>query len=211
VPLRVAYSVTDKNEFVVDYEATAVDKATVVNFTTHTFFNLAGQGKGDVLGHVVTINADNFTPVDETLIPTGEIRSVKGTPLDFTRPETLGARIEQDYDQLKLATGYDHNYVLNKKGGEFTLAARVYEPTSGRVMEVWSTEPGLQLYSGNHLEGKTPRDVGKGGAVYASHTGLCLEPQHFPDSPNKPNFPSTVLNVGDWHTGRTAYKFSVRN
>jgi aldose 1-epimerase len=207
--VRVLYSVTDKNEFVVEYTATAVDKATVVNFTTHTFFNLAGQGNGDVLGHVVTINADNFTPIDKTVIPTGEIKPVKGTPMDFTQPEQLGARIEHDYDQLKLGRGYDHNYVLNKKGSEFGFAACVYEPTSGRVMEVWSTEPGMQLYSGNFLE--SPRDIGKGGAVYASRTGFCLEPQHFPDSPNKPNFPSTVLNAGDWYTGKTVYKFSIRN
>jgi aldose 1-epimerase len=192
------------------YHATAVDKATVVNFTTHTLFNLAGQGNGDVLDHVVTINADCFTPVDETLIPTGEIRPVRGTPMDFPKPEKLGARIGQDCDQLKLGRGYDHNYVLNKKDNDFSFAARAHELTSGRVMEVWSTEPGLQLYSGNFLEGKSPRDVGKGGAVYASRTGFCLEPQHFPDSPNKPNFPSTALNPGDWYTGRTVHKFSVR-
>ena len=164
-----------------------------------------------MLSHVVTINADAFTPIDETLIPTGEIKPVKGTPMDFTKPETLGARIEQDDDQLKLGRGYDHNYVLNKTGSEFSFAARVYEPTSGRVMEVWSTEPGLQLFSGNSLEGKMPRDVGKGGAVYAFRTGFCLEPQHFPDSPNKPNFPSTVLNAGDWYAGKTVYKFSIRS
>jgi len=210
VPLRVIYSVTDENAFSVAYDAAAADKATVVNFTTHTFFNLAGHDKGDVLGHVVTINADAFTPIDATLIPTGEIKPVKGTPMDFTRPEKLGTRIGQDYDQLKLGLGYDHNYVLNKKGNEFGFAARVYEPTSGRVMEVWSTEPGLQLYSGNSLEGKAPRDVGKGGAVYAFRTGFCLEPQHFPDSPNQPCFPSTVLEPGEWYSGRTVYKFSVQ-
>ncbi len=163
------------------------------NFTTHTFFNLAGQGRGDVLGHVITVNADNFTPIDKTLIPTGEISPVKGTPMDFTAPEKFGARIDQDDEQLKLGGGYDHNHVLNKRGNELSFAARVYEPTSGRVMELWSTEPGIQLYSGNFLEGKVPRD-----AVYAFRTGFCLEPQHFPDSPNKPNFPSTVLNPGDW-------------
>jgi aldose 1-epimerase len=210
VPLRVVYSVTDENEFSIEYDAVAVDKATVVNFTTHTFFNLAGHDQGDVLDHVVTLNAASFTPIDATLIPTGEIRPVKGTPMDFTRPESLGARISQDYDQLELAGGYDHNYVLNKKGDELSFAARVYEPTSGRVMEVWSTEPGLQLFSGNSLEGESPRDVGKGGAVYGFRTGLCLEPQHFPDSPNKRNFPSTVLNAGDWYTGKTVYKFSAR-
>jgi len=210
VPLRVVYSVTDENEFVVEYQATAVEKATVVNFTTHTFFNLAGHGAGDVLDHVVTINADAFTPIDETLIPTGEIRPVNGTPMDFTKPMQLGARIEQDDKQLKLGRGYDHNYVLNKKGSELSFAARVYEPPSGRVMEVWSTEPGLQLFSGNSLEGKIPRDVGKGGAIYGFRSGLCLEPQHFPDSPNKPNFPSTVLNAGDWYAGKTVYRFSIR-
>jgi len=210
VPLRVAYSVTDKNEFCIEYDAVALDKSTVVNFTTHTFFNLAGQGKGDVLDHVFTINADNFTPVDETLIPTGEVWPVRDTPMDFTDPEKLGSRIEHDYVQLKLGGGYDHNYVLNKKDNEFSFAVRVYEPTSGRIMEVWSTEPGLQLFSGNSLEGKTPRDIGKGGAVYGFRTGFCLEPQHFPDSPNKPNFPSTVLNVGDRYSGKTVYKFAVR-
>ncbi len=210
VPLRVVYSVTDGNELVVEYDATAVDKATVVNFTTHTFFNLAGQGKGDVLGHVVMVNADNFTPIDKTLIPTGEIKPVKGTPMDFTKPTTFGERIGQEDDQLKLGLGYDHNYVLNKKSSEFSLAASVFEPTSGRVMEVWSTEPGMQVYSGNFLEGKVPRDIGKGGAVYGFRTAFCLEPQHFPDSPNKPNFPSTVLNPGEWSSGKTVYKFLVR-
>jgi len=209
VPLRVIYSVTKANEFVVAYDATAVDKATVVNFTTHTYFNLAGQGKGDVLGHVLTVNADRFTPIDNTLIPTGEIRPVKGTPLDFTAPERLGARIDQDDEQLKLGGGYDHNYVLNKRGNELSFAARVHEPTSGRVMEVWSTEPGMQLYSGNFLQGKVPRDVGKGGAVYTFRSGLCLEPQHFPDSPNKPSFPSTVLNPGERYNGKTIYRFAV--
>jgi aldose 1-epimerase len=211
VPLRVIYSVTEENEFTVVYDAVAVDKTTVVNFTTHTFFNLAGHDRGDVLGHVVTINADSFTPVDQSLIPTGEVELVKGTPMDFTKPETLGARIEHNSEQLRLARGYDHNYVLNKRGGEFGFAARVYEPTSGRSMEVWSSEPGLQLFSGNSLEGKIGRDIGKGGAVYAFRTGLCLEPQHFPDSPNKPNFPSTVLNAGDWYSGKTVYKFLAPN
>jgi aldose 1-epimerase len=211
VPLRVIYAVSDDNEFSILYDAVAADATTVVNFTTHTYFNLAGQGNGDVLGHLLTINADNFTPIDKTLVPTGEIRTVKGTPMDFTEPVMLGARIEQEYDQLKLAGGYDHNYVLNKKGDEFSFAARVCEPTSGRVMEVWSTEPGLQLFSGNSLAAKIPRDAGKGGAVYGFRTGFCLEPQHFPDSPNKPNFPSTVLKSGEWYSGKTVYTFSVRN
>jgi len=210
VPVRVKYSVTDNNEFVVDYDAVAVDKPTVVNFTTHTFFNLAGHDKGDVLGHVLEVNGERFLPINDTLIPTGELRSVKGTPMDFTRPYTLGERIAAADEQLKLGLGYDHHYVLNKKGDEMSFAARIYEPASGRVMEVWSTEPGLQVYSGNFLEGKQPRDVGKGGAVYAFRTGFCLEPSHFPDSPNKPNFPSTVLNPGEWYSGKTVYRFSVR-
>ena len=210
VPLRVVYSLTDENELVIGYDAVAADKTTVVNFTTHTFFNLAGHDKGDVLGHVLAVNADSFTPIDQTLIPTGEIRPVKGTPMDFTKPEKFGARIDLDDEQLKLGGGYDHNYVLNKKSNEMSLAASIYEPTSGRVMDVWTTEPGLQVYSGNFLEGKAPRDVGKGGAVYKFRTGFCLEPQHFPDSPNKPSFPSTVLNAGDWYSGKTVYKFSIR-
>jgi aldose 1-epimerase len=210
LPLRVVYSLTDKNELVLNYDAVAADKTTVVNLSTHTFFNLAGQGNGDILSHVITVNADRFTPIDATLIPTGELRPVKATPMDFTKAEKLCARIGEDYDQLKFGLGYDHNYVLNKKGSEMSFAARVYEPTSGRVMEVYSTEPGLQVYSGNFLEGKTPRDVGKGGKLYAIRTGFCLEPQHFPDSVNKPNFPSTVLNAGDWYSGKTIYRFSVK-
>ena len=210
VPLRVVYSVTDQNEFVVAYEAAATDKTTVVNFTTHTFFNLAGHGAGDILGHILAIAADAFTPIDATSIPTGEIRSVAGTPMDFTRPVLIGARIDQDDEQLRFGSGYDHNYVL-KKSREFSFAAHVYEPNSGRVMEVWSTEPGLQLYSGNFLEGKIPRDVGKGGAVYGFRGGFCLEPQHFPDLPNKPNFPSTVLRAGERYAGKTVYKFSTRS
>ncbi|HVR60626.1 MAG TPA: aldose epimerase family protein [Polyangia bacterium] len=210
VPLRVIYSVTPKNELVIAYDATT-DKKTVVNFTSHGFYNLAGQEKGDILGHVVWINAESFTPIDKNLIPTGEIRPVKGTPMDFlSKPMTVGARIAADDEQLKMGPGYDHNFVLNKKGSELALAARVYEPTSGRVMEVYTTEPGLQFYSGNFLEGKQPRDVGKGGRVYGFRTGFCMEADHFPDSPNKPNFPNTVLDKGQWYSGKTIYKFSVR-
>ena len=211
LPLRVRYFVTDKSEFVVEYDAVAADKTTVANFTTHTFWNLAGHDKGDILGHVLQVNGDKFLPIDKTLIPTGELKPVKGTAMDFTRPEAIGKRIGADDEQLKLGLGYDHHYVLNKKKeGEFSLAARVTEPKSGRVMEVWSNEPGMQVYSGNFLEGKQPRDVGKGGAIYAFRTGFCLEPSHFPDSPNKPNFPSTVLNPGDWYSAKTVYRFSVR-
>ena len=210
VPLRVVYSVSDDNEFVIAYDATAVDKTTVVNFTTHTFFNLAGQGKGDVLGHVAHHQRRQLHAHRRDADPDRRDQAGQGHAAGLHHARDVGARIAQDDEQLKLGTGYDHNYVLNKRGGAFSFAARVHEPTSGRVMEVWSTEPGLQLYSGNHLEGKMPRDVGKGGALYTSRTGFCLEPQHFPDSPNKPHFPSTVLKAGDWYSGKTVYKFSVQ-
>ena len=209
LPLRVIYRLTEANEFAIEYDAVAADKTTIANFTTHTYFNLAGHNSGDVLGHLFTLNADRFTPSDATLVPTGEIRPVKGTPMDFTQPIKLGERIGADDEQLKLAGGFDQNFVLNKKAGEFGFAARVWEPTSGREMEVWSTEPGLQLFSGNSLEAKVPRDVGKERALYAPHSGFCLEPQGFPDSPNKPHFPSRVLRVGAWYAGKTVYKFSV--
>ena len=209
LPLRVEYRLTDTDELVVTYDAVAVDQATVVNFTTHTFFNLAGHDQGDVLSHVLQLKAARFLPVDKTLIPTGELRPVAGTPMDFTAPCPLGERIGEADEQLKLGRGYDHHFVLDKKADELSLAARICEPTSGRAMEVWSTEPGLQLYSGNHLEGKRPRDVGKGGALYAFRTGFCLEPSHFPDSPNQPHFPTTVLEPGEWVRGQTVYRFSI--
>ena len=209
VPLRVVYTVTEDNALDISYEAVAVDKPSVVNFTSHIFFNLAGQGNGDVLGHEVMINSDRITPVDDTLITTGEFRPIKGSPLDFTTPKKIGLGIKADYDQIKYAPGYDVNYVINKKGSELSLAARVREPKSGRVLEVYSTEPGLQFYSGNFLEGKKPRDVGKGGAVYEVHTAFCLEPQHYPDSVNKPQWPTTRLNPGQWYSGKIIYKFSL--
>jgi aldose 1-epimerase len=205
---RAIYSVTDDNELILAFDA-VTDKPTVVNFTGHTFFNLAGQGTGDVLNHVMTINADRFLPVDDTRIPTGELRAVVGTPFDFTRAEKIGARIDQPDQQLKYGSGYDHCYVLNKKNNELSLAARILDPRSGRVMEVHTTEPAMQLYSGQFLEGKQPRDIGKGGAVYTPHTGFCVEPQHFPDSPNQPSFPSTTLNAGERYSGKIVYKFSV--
>jgi aldose 1-epimerase len=207
---RVVYSVTDDNALVIAYDAVAIDKPTVVNFTSHIFFNLAGQGNGDILGHELMINSDKITPVDETLITTGEFRPVSGTPMDFREPTAIGSRINQDYDQLKYGSGYDINYVLNKTGMELSLAARMREPKTGRVLEVFTTEPGVQFYSGNFLEGKVPRDVGKGGKVYNVHTAFCLEPQHFPDSVNKPQWPSTRLNPGEWYSGKIIYKFSVR-
>jgi aldose 1-epimerase len=205
----IVYSLTPNNELVLSWKAVA-DKRTVANFTGHTFFNLAGQGNGDILNHVVTINADRFTPINENLVPTGEIKPVAGTPFDFTKPTPVGARIGQDDQQLKYGNGYDHNYVLNqRRPGELTLAARIVDPSSGRVLEVSTTEPGMQFYSGNFLEGKQPRDVGKGGKTYNFRTAFCVEPDHFPDSVNHPNFPSTIVHPGKPYTGRIVYKFST--
>lgn len=206
--LKAVYSLTDDNELKITYDATT-DKPTIVNFTNHAFWNLAGEGQGDILNHEVTINAAAFTPVDDTLITTGEIRSVRGTPLDFSLPHKIGERINGSYEQLKFGPGYDFNWVLNKKGKEMSFAARVYEPTSGRVMEIYTTEPGLQFYSGNFLTGKAPMDIGKGGKPYIFRGAFAMETQHFPDSPNKDNFPTTVLNPGEWFSSTTVMKFTV--
>jgi aldose 1-epimerase len=206
VKVKVTYTLTEANELVIDYEATT-DKATPINLSQHSYFNLAGEGTSDILNHEVMINADRFTPVDKNLIPTGELRPVKGTPFDFTTSTKVGARIEDTYDQMVLGHGYDHNWVINRKGAGLVLAARVYEPTSGRVLEVSTTQPGVQFYTGNFLDGTV---TGKQGHVYKRRFGLCLETQHFPDSPNHPDFPSTILKPGETFKSKTVFKFSTK-
>ncbi|HZP77343.1 MAG TPA: aldose epimerase family protein [Pseudolabrys sp.] len=203
----VTYTVTEENALELSWHA-ATDRRTVASFTDHSFFNLAGGGS--VLDHVLSINAERFTPVNENSIPTGELRPVAGTPFDFRTPMAIGARIGADDPQLKLGNGYDHNFVLDKRSaGELCFAARLADPTSGRVLEVWTTEPGLQLYSGNNLAGEVPRDVGKGGRVYRSRDAVCLEAQRLPDSPNQPGFPPCVVDPGTPFTGKIVYRFSV--
>ena len=201
--VEVSFAVTDDNALRIEYRATT-DRPTPVNLTNHAFFNLGAER--DILGHEIKLFAERFTPVDDTLIPTGELRNVAGTPFDFRDPARIGARIDADDEQLARAGGYDHNYVFAKKSGQLAVAAEVYDRKSGRAMRMLTTEPGVQFYSGNHLNGTV---TGKGGAIYTRRYGFCLEAQHFPDSPNQPHFPTTILQPGETYRQTTVYRFAA--
>ena len=205
--VKVTYTLTDQNEVKIDYFA-ITDKETVVNLTNHSYFNLRGAGEGEIISTELMINADKFTPVDKGLIPTGEMRPVKGTPFDFTKPKPIGQNIYDETDeQIKFGGGYDHNFVLNKGAGGLTKAAEAYDSKTGRVLEVFTTEPGVQFYTGNFLDGKLS---GKGNKAYNKRFAFCLETQHYPDSPNKPEFPTTTLRPGEKYQSQTTWKFSAR-
>ena len=201
--VSVTYTLTTKNELRIDYSATT-DKNTVINLTHHSYFNLLGEGKGDILNHHVRIAANRFVPTDAGSIPTGELRRVIGTPMDFLRFMPIGKRINQDYEQLKLGNGYDHTFVINGRPGVLRFAASAYEPSTGRLLEVWTTEPGMQFYTGNFLDGTV---TGKSGEPYPRRSGFCFETQHYPDSPNQPAFPTTTLRRGATYRSTTIYKF----
>ncbi|MBZ5488662.1 galactose mutarotase [Halomonas aquamarina] len=208
--VEVTYTLTDQDELIVDYQA-ETDKTTPINLTQHSYFNLKGEGNASILDHQLMLNADAFTPVSEALIPTGELRDVAGTPFDFTQATPIGERIDQDNDQLRFGQGYDHNFVLNRddaEPGDLVMAARVWEPQSGRVLEIETTEPGIQFYSGNFLTGDL---IGKNGQAYPQRSGFALETQHFPDSPNQDGFPSTLLQPGETYRSRTLFRFSVQS
>ena len=204
VEVSVTYTLNDQNQLTIDYSATS-DKATIINLTNHAYFNLDGHQAGSILEHEVMLNANHFTPIDESSIPTGVILDVAGTPLDFRQRKAIGLEIESEDRQMTFGSGYDHNFVINHlEPGSVSLAAEVYSPNSGRVMKVYTDQPGVQFYTGNFLNGKL---VGKEGAVYGRRSAFCLETQHFPDSPNKPTFPSTILQPGDQFASRTIFEF----
>lgn len=204
--VRVIYTLTNNNELKIEYSATT-DKDTVINLTHHSYFNLAGEGNGDILNTRVTINADRFVPTDAGSIPLGELRRVAGTPFDFLKAHAIGERINQDEEQIKFGSGYDHTWVINGRPGVMRLAATAYESTSGRLMQVWTTEPGMQFYTGNFLDGTL---TGKAGKLYPRRSGFCFETQHYPDSPNQPSFPTTTLKKGTTYKSTTIYRFSSR-
>ena len=206
VELSVIYQLTDDNQWRIDYEA-KTDKASPLNVTQHSYFNLKGEGNGDILEHELVFKASRFTPVNAGLIPTGELRAVTNTPFDFTTAHRIGERVKADDEQIRFGGGYDHNWVLDSQDGSLALAAIVTEPSSGRTMEVLTTEPGLQFYCGNFLDGKL---MGKSGKAYQFRNGFCLETQHYPDSPNQPSFPSTILRPGKTWTSTTVYRFGAK-